>query len=241
MSTKTYYAIGDVHGMTGKLSALHAAVLEVHSADGGPAVLVHLGDYIDRGPDSRGVLELVRGLQAAPPEGLEVVALRGNHEQMMLDAYDQAHSGAERTWMENGGRETVASYALRTGGPSAPDWMHAVDVDHIHWIRGLPTLLHDEAQRLAFVHAGIDPVTFPRCDDTMRLWSRQAKFFETERWPGRPQLRGLLVVHGHTPTEDFRPYASDRRINIDTGAVYGGPLTALALTPGQPPRFISVR
>jgi serine/threonine protein phosphatase 1 len=118
------------------------------------------------------------------------------------------------------------------------DWRDSVDASHVHWMRALPTLLHDEPRRLVFVHAGIDPTTFPNCDAGVRLWTRSDKFFDPGRWPKRRELEGLLVVHGHTPTHDFAPHVNPRRINIDTGACFGGPLTCVVLAPGEAPRFL---
>jgi serine/threonine protein phosphatase 1 len=92
---------------------------------------------------------------------------------------------------------------------------------------------------LAFVHAGIDPAKYPHCPDQLRLWTRSQAFFDSRNWPARPELAGLLVVHGHTPTEDFAAEVQKQRINIDTGACFGGPLTSVVLAPQEAPRFLS--
>ncbi|MEZ5938799.1 MAG: hypothetical protein R3C52_11350, partial [Hyphomonadaceae bacterium] len=78
----------------------------------------------------------------------------------------------------------------------------------------------------------------PGCSEQVRLWTRSRKFFDSAAWPERPELDGLLVVHGHTPTSDFAPDIQARRINIDTGACFGGPLSAVMLKPGEDPSFI---
>ena len=70
------------------------------------------------------------------------------------------------------------------------------------------------------------------------MWTRSEKFFKSERWPDRAELKDIIVVHGHTPTRDFEPDQQRRRINVDTGACYGGPLTSVVLAPDQTPRFL---
>jgi serine/threonine protein phosphatase 1 len=104
-------------------------------------------------------------------------------------------------------------------------------------MRRLRSIYRDEARRLVFVHAGIDPATFPDCPDGVRLWTRSNNFFDRERWPGRSDLHDLLVIHGHTP-RSYEPEVFPHRINVDTGAVFGGPLTAVVLKDGEEPSFI---
>ncbi len=235
----TYYAIGDVHGMATKLATLHAMIRADHARRGGKAAVIHLGDYVDRGPDSRQVIELAMGFErdAEDAKNLTVFSLLGNHEQMLLDAFDDVNATAEQHWMMNGGADAVKSYVRASG---EPDWRRAIDAAHADWLRALPTMLVDETRKLVFVHAGIDPVTYPECKDEVRIWTRSPRFFEADRWPDRPELDGLRVVHGHTPTPDFAPYADGRRINVDTGAVYGGPLTCVVLEPKADARYLQV-
>lgn len=242
MSDTVYYAIGDVHGMAKSLVALYALIREDHRRRGGRATVIHLGDYVDRGPDSRQVIELAMGLEreAEGRKDFAVYSLRGNHEQMLLDAYDSAHGTAEQHWMMNGGADALKSYT-RAHGAVTGDWRPAIDQAHAEWMRALPTMLVDERRKLVFVHAGIDPATYPDCKDEIRIWTRSPKFFDPERWPDRPELEGLRVIHGHTPTADFTPHSDERRINVDTGAVYGGPLTCAVLAPGEEwPAYLQV-
>ena len=91
MAGLIYFAIGDVHGESRKLGELHAAILERIAFEGAPARIIHLGDYVDRGPDTKGVIERVMALEArfANDASISVKSLKGNHEQMMLDAYDR--------------------------------------------------------------------------------------------------------------------------------------------------------
>lgn len=229
------YAIGDIHGEAERLARLHEAIAAHHALFGGDALLVHVGDLVDRGPDSRSVVQRVMDIETAPPAGMRACCVLGNHEQMMLDAIAKPDRIEGPYWLEQGGGETLESYE-RVNGACDP-WRDAIDHEHIVWLARLPTMIRDATY--VFVHGGIDPARFPHCPDELRLWTRSNKFFDESRWPRRPELEGLLVVHGHTPTDDFRPDVNPRRINIDTGVAFGGPLTCVILTPGEAPRFLS--
>jgi serine/threonine protein phosphatase 1 len=210
------YAIGDVHGCADRLAELHARIAE--DAMARPArrvVLVHLGDYVDRGEDSAGVLE--RLLAPPPVPGAEVVNLLGNHEVMMLDACDpRSPPGALPFWLENGGAETLASY--RTGlGDSAP-W-EAIPREHLALLRNC--VLRWSAGDYLFVHAGIRPgVPLERQDPFDLIWIREPFLSFGGELP-------LVVVHGHSPSAT--PAVRQNRLGIDTGACFGGALTCLVL------------
>ncbi len=236
MTSPTYFAIGDIHGESRKLAELHAAILDRIAFDGGPARIVHLGDYVDRGPDSKGVIERVMALEArfADDPIVSVISLMGNHEQMILDAFDG--DGDVGSWWSQGGAEAADSYVGKSGEAGA-NWRDYIPPEHIGWLRGLGAIHHDAERKLAFVHAGIEPATFPDCPDTVRLWTRSHRFFEHANWPDRKELAGLLVVHGHTP-RSFQPESFPHRINVDTGACFGGPLTAVMLKEGAAPEFL---
>lgn len=234
MNDRLYYAIGDVHGEADKLAQLHDFIREDAARLGAAPFFVHLGDLIDRGPDSRAVIARIMAL--GPEEG---VCIKGNHEQLMLHAFSNRDSVGIYYWAENGGDQTIASYKRANG--DRDDWRDAIDRPHIGWLRALPAMWRDEARGLVFVHGGIDPKAFPNCAEEVRLWTRARAFFESEKWPQRPELENILVVHGHTPTHDFAPAVQRRRINVDTGACFGGPLTAVVLAPGEAPRFLYAR
>lgn len=235
MNDRIYYAIGDIHGEAERLALLHDFIFEDARRLGAPATIVHVGDLIDRGPDSHGVVARTMALEKSSAH--PVVTLMGNHEQMMLQAFDNEDPAyGLYSWAANGGEQTIASY-MRANGVTG-DWRDALDRDHLHWLRALPKIWTDEDRKIAFVHAGIDPKTFPECNEEVRLWTRSPKFFDTDQWPKRRELEGWQIVHGHTPTEDHEPYADPRRINVDTGVCWGGPLTCAILAPGEPPRFL---
>lgn len=237
MNDTVYYAIGDVHGEDDKLAKLHDFIREDAARLGVAPRFVHLGDLIDRGPESRAVVARVMKLHAQAPEC--AVTIKGNHEELMLHAYVKRESIGVYHWAENGGDETIASYKRANGDHD--DWRDAIDREHLDWMRTLPAIWRDEDRRIAFVHGGIDPKTFPECSDDIRMWTRSEKFFDPGRWPARPELEGLVVVHGHTPTRDFEPHVNPRRINVDTGACFGGPLTCVVLAPEEKPRFLFAR
>ena len=227
-----YYAIGDVHGEVDRLCALHDTILEHHELTQPDAkqVIVHLGDYVDRGPDSCGAVEAILELEACMDEDLQVVSLKGNHEQLMLEALADPEGATMRTWMRPGygGAETLQSYEERGAAGQA------LQEKHCQWFRELPAIWRPRGTPYVFVHAGVDPVLFPLEDEQVYIWTRSADFFDTDQWRSH-HLRGAIVVHGHTPTKGEPEISSDgKRINIDTGAVYGGSLTCAVLTPDEP-------
>lgn len=235
MADTVYYAIGDVHGELDKLDRLLGYIRDDAHSAGAAYKVVLLGDLIDRGPDSRSVMSRAMAAEAAG----EAIVLKGNHEALMLHAYDNRESIGIYHWAENGGDQTIAAYELANG--VGDDWRDAIDRDHIQYLRTLKVTHHDEARGLVFVHGGIDPAVFPLCSDELRMWTRSDKFYNHRRWPDRPELDGLMVIHGHTPTLDFLPEENPRRINVDTGACFGGPLTCAVLAPNEKPRFLIAR
>jgi len=197
------YAIGDIHGALHKLQRL-VARCEQH-AGGRARNYVFLGDYIDRGPDSAGVLRFLREMQTMRRDA---VLLMGNHEAMLLAVIDGAADPA--LWLGQGGAMTLRSY-----GVAQASELPRTDVD---WLRTLP-LLHDDGRRL-FVHAGVDPrLPLDAQDEYDLLWIREPFLFDERDY-------GRLIVHGHTPLATGVPDLRANRLNLDTGAVFGGPLTA---------------
>lgn len=207
------YAIGDIHGCLDKLKGLVARCLE--DATDGPAKFVFLGDAIDRGPDSQGVVAYLIDFQSRWPG--RTICLCGNHEDMALAAIDDP--GQIDQWVAyNGGDKALRSY-----GAASPSELPA---DHVAWLRALPTH-HDDGLRF-FVHAGIDPARpLDRQDRYDLLWMREPFLSDTRDY-------GRFIVHGHTPRRDGRPDLRANRVNIDTAAVLGGPLTAAVFDDERP-------
>jgi serine/threonine protein phosphatase 1 len=205
------YAIGDIHGCLDKLRGL-LVQCEEH-AEGRPATFVFVGDYIDRGPQSAAVIDCLIDLKSR--HGQRVVTLMGNHEAMALAAIDGA--GPVDLWLAQGGLATLESY-----GAAALDELPS---EHVAWLRALP-LSHDDGRRF-FVHAGVDPAApLDAQNEFDLLWIREP--FLSHRGD-----YGRLIVHGHTPLPDGLPDLRDNRLNLDTAAVFGGPLTAVVFDDGQ--------
>jgi serine/threonine protein phosphatase 1 len=218
------YAVGDIHGRADLLEALLAQI----AADAArhPAAakrLIYLGDYVDRGPASRAVID---GVMHDGPAGFEVVPLMGNHEEMMLRFLEDLAVG--RTWMMNGGDATLSSYGIDPPSMFAGTalFRHAqqqfaerLPAGHKSFLEGL-AVSHTEGDYL-FVHAGVRPgVALDKQRTEDLLWIRD-EFLESDRDFGK------VVVHGHSISLDpeFRP----NRIGIDTGAYRSGQLTCLVL------------
>lgn len=231
MNETVFCAIGDIHGELDRLISLHRQIerFAAETLPGRPIHIVHLGDLVDRGADSCGVIEYLMVHEGVA--GGRSITLRGNHEQMMLDALRSDTPALMRHWYSNGGEATIESYR-EAGFDGVPE-------AHLDWLAGLPSHFHDEATGLFFVHAGVDPHLFPDCSEETRLWTRQRTFFDPRYWTA-PELDGLRIIHGHTPTGDSLPEVTPcrRRINVDTGAVYGGRLTAVILIEGQEDVFL---
>ncbi|HYD99436.1 MAG TPA: metallophosphoesterase family protein [Alphaproteobacteria bacterium] len=224
------YAVGDIHGRADLLSLLLDRIAEDAAAAGArERVLVFVGDYVDRGPDSRGVVErLVRG--ALP--GFALHCLRGNHEQMMLDFLADAEAGL--LWLRNGGGATLASYGLFPPDEDAAGLMScraglaaALPISHRRFLQGLP--LSAAFGDYLFVHAGIRPGRRLADQDPFELmWIRQPFLSSAAE-------HGAVVVHGHTPCD--RPEDLPNRINVDTGAFLSDTLSCVVLE-GAERRFL---
>lgn len=220
------WAIGDIHGRLDLLRPLvEALIADIQRTPANRRVVIFLGDYIDRGPESRGVIEFLANL----PADLDVEwrFLKGNHEETMLDFLEDPTVGAK--WCEYGGDATLASYGLK-----APDlrhradgWAHlAADLSHKLTDRERAFLQNQELSVTIgdyfFAHAGArpgEPLDNQSAEDLM--WIRRS-FLDS------PVEFDHVVVHGHTPAAEV--HADRRRIGIDTRAYESGILTALRLS-----------
>ena len=210
------YAIGDIHGCAEQLATLHDLIArDLADRPVDTAVLVHIGDYVDRGPDTAGVI--ARLVAGSPIAGVETVNLLGNHENTMLEAL-AGERAAATDWLFAGGRPALESYGVDPNSPRET-WPAAVPADHVAFLRNLK-LIHREGG-YAFVHAGVRPgvpLDQQARDDMLRM--RQPFLYSETDF-------GAVVVHGHTPVK--HAVVRHNRIAIDTGAVFGGPLTCLVL------------
>src|SRR5579884_4278268 len=207
------YGIGDIHGQHQKLRRLLQRCQRDAAWRGAEKrVLVFLGDYVDRGPASRQVVELLINLQR--DNGPEVICLKGNHEQILVAAAKDALSKYNVTlneWLERGG----GAATLKSYGVAHPAELPA---DHLDWMESLP-LSHDDGQRF-FCHAGINPAL--GCEGS----GEDDLLLIREPFLSASQDFGRLIVHGHTPTPSRNPEVRRNRVNLDTAAGYGGPITA---------------
>jgi serine/threonine protein phosphatase 1 len=199
-------AIGDVHGCNRRLRKLLDRI-EIDHAD----TPVFVGDYLDRGPDVRGVIDTLLEIGEAFPK---TICLRGNHEEMFLEFYREGRG--EELFLYNSGMSTLDSYGITLAearrGQGFPE-------DHLRFLASLP--LSYETGDWFFVHAGVRPgIPFARQVPEDLLWIRH-EFIESDEDFGR------RVVFGHTPLSE--PLVERNKIGIDTGAVYGGRLTCIEL------------
>ncbi len=204
------FAIGDIHGCADELRQLINQLPRSSES-----TLVFLGDYIDRGPASRDVIETLLELG----QRHRVVPLMGNHEAMFLDFLRDPHSSGGASFIYNGGSATLASYA-KDGRFEIPD-------HHIAFLQKLAVMY--ETEHNVFVHAGLPQIPLLDIDPedelhrSTMMWIRGRFLKTTYDW-------GKVVVHGHTPVRRVTSWPN--RINIDTGCVMDGRLTAIAL-PGE--------
>jgi serine/threonine protein phosphatase 1 len=214
------YAVGDIHGCLDLLLDLLGRI-ETDAA-GRRYRLVFIGDYIDRGPDSAGVISTLRRLQDERPG--DVICLKGNHEDLFLRSF--ARPEVLRNWLYNGGDAMLESYGA--------DGLESVPEEVTAWVATCPVSFEDDLR--CFVHAGLRPGrSLAEQSDYDRIWIRDEFLIGDHDF-------GKYVVHGHTPRQDGLPELRRYRLNLDTAAVYGGRLTAARFDDRQAPpdAFIQV-
>jgi len=197
---KRLLAIGDSHGCFRQLYLLLTEVINLNRQD----EIVLLGDYIDRGDDSKAILDLIMDLIA---NGYNIIPLKGNHEDMMLKASESVLN--KHNWMLNGGEQTLTSFGVTS--------VSEIDSKYLDFISGLK--LYHQYDKYLFVHAGFnDDLENPFEDEYSMIWERRFDYRS-------PFLRDKIIVHGHRPQPlaDLRQQLKDapQVINIDTGCVYG--------------------
>ncbi len=205
---KRIFAIGDIHGCISNLMT----IMDMIDIDIQNDTLIFIGDYIDRGPDSRGVVDFVLELK----KNIEhVICLLGNHEQMFLDYINDGNVYKEM-FLINGGDYTVSSYGVvETADKSRVN----VPGSHMEFFTSL--LPHYETEDYIFVHAGLKPaIPLEKQDIKDLIWIRHEFINSSYDF-------GKTVVFGHTPLP--QPLIEPNKIGIDTGAVYGGKLTCVEL------------
>ncbi|PVM88355.1 serine/threonine protein phosphatase [Caulobacter endophyticus] len=232
------YAIGDVHGRADLLGSMVSAIWhDIDSHGIRKPVIVPLGDYIDRGPETRRVLQILLAIRDSGE--VEFRPLMGNHEQIMLGFLsDDPMVGAK--WVRFGGAETLRAYGVPPPSPSVQDpdiwrrtqaaFIKALPQRHLAFLEALE-ICHERGDYF-FAHAGVRPgVRLADQDETDLLWIR-APFLQEAK-----ELE-KIVVHGHTPEEI--PMFKDCRIGLDTGAYATGRLTAIRLE-GTTRRILQAR
>ena len=220
------YAIGDIHGHLNLLQDLHARIAVDQGSDVAP--IIHIGDLVDRGPDSKGVIEYLRaGINA----GKNWIVLKGNHDRMFagfladIKHHDEGlRADLSYLHYKIGGGATLASYGVKSAAdrrlkPVHAEAVAAVPKSHLDFLDGLPTsYLRGNAM---FVHAGVRAgVPLDQQTETDLLWIRGVFLEDRHDY-------GPLIVHGHTAIDKPRHYSN--RVNIDSGAAYGGPLSAVVI------------
>ncbi len=201
--TNKIFAIGDIHGCLWSLEKL----LNILPVNWGKDLVIFLGDYIDRGPDPRGVIEKILELKEFYKD--KIITLKGNHEWM----FERFLKGIDiDVFLYNGGGMTLKSYYNKEGYLEIPE-------EHLKFLRELK--LYYETEDYIFVHAGLRPgKELKEQSEEDLLWIRESFYLSEYKFP-------KIVVFGHTPFP--APLILEDRIGIDTGCVYGGALTAIEL------------
>ena len=222
----TVYAVGDIHGEITLLESLVEKIRGDVALPGtpGPKTLVFVGDFVDRGEDSRGALEFLANL--AIPD-CEVVLIRGNHEQQMLDFLKDPIG--QRRWLDWGGRETLASFGIRSAFPTADDDQYiGIASEFREALGGLlsmveqRTVLSQQIGNVILCHGGMDPdISITEQNPKYLMWGSES--FMTRGGPP-----GYWYVHGHIIHE--QPRIIGNRIAVDTGAYKTGILSVARIT-----------
>lgn len=237
---KRVYAIGDIHGFADELAVMHDLIAEDVAANPiDEAIIVYVGDYIDRGPDSKGVIDMVIERELVAPE-FQHVYLLGNHEDAMFHEFLKDPQGHRQDWLQWGGAEAAVSYGVeidhsKAYAPEAEriakELSDAMPESHKEFLNNLS--LYHVIDDYLFVHAGIRPGV------PLEKQSKQDLTFTREPFMSHEGHHPYRVVHGHTPPRDLKIDIRPNRINVDTGLYMGGPLTC-AVIEGSDIRVLQV-
>ena len=228
-----FYAIGDIHGRDDLLEKLYGQIEAFHKAnyEEREGLLIHLGDYIDRGPKSCQVVDrAMKGI-----EGFKSIYLMGNHEAMMLSVLDRADGMNLMNWIVNGGDITLQSFGVSwESGAGLGALRETIGEERMEWFEELE--LYYKTDKHLFVHAGIKPgVSIEEQEASDLLWIREPFLYDDTD-------HGLMVVHGHTISEE--PVIKSNRIGIDIGSFVYNRIAALVVdeeveAPGEPKFLIA--
>ncbi len=204
------FVVGDIHGCIDKIQRLLSKMPIRWDKD----MLVFLGDYVDRGPDPAGVVQLMIELKSEHPD--RVICLKGNHEVMFLDYLKEGP--LSKAFVNFGGISTLESYGI-SPKCETKERKHLVPFSHLQFIQSLP--ISFEISDFFLVHAGVKPgISLDNQKEEDMLWIRHEFIRSDYNW-------GKRIIFGHTPFDS--PFIMPNKIGIDTGAVYGGRLTCLIL------------
>ncbi|MDO9381584.1 MAG: metallophosphoesterase family protein [Hyphomicrobiaceae bacterium] len=221
-----YYAIGDIHGRADLLAEMHKLIADDLRAYAGESTLVYLGDYVDRGSNTNGVLDLLINSTI----GTSRVYLKGNHEEMCLEFL--AHPKRPQRWLSMGGVEAAQSYGVSGDDPRsiAKGLTVAMPPTHLEFLRTLQVSYSTD--RYFFCHAGVRPGTELAKQDSRDLMWIKSDFLNSD------EKFEKIVVHGHSPVDevDIRP----SRINVDTRAYATGRLSCVVLD-GETVRVLATK
>jgi len=224
------YAVGDIHGRLDLLDTIQEKIIRDSEGGSGDRIIVYLGDYIDRGADSKGVIER---LLAQPPKGFAARYLKGNHDQSLLDFLDDPSH--YRMWKDYGARETLLSYGVLPPrgendvvlAKARDDLASALPESHLEFVRALE--LSATIGDYFFVHAGVRPgLPLAKQSPQDLMWIREEFLTSSSDF-------GKVVVHGHSPSS--MPVKRPNRIGVDTGAYATGRLSCVVLE-GAECRFL---
>ena len=223
------FAIGDIHGCLNELTSLHKKILTHDKFDVKNDLIIYLGDYIDRGKNSKDVINQILKLKN---NKIKTVNLMGNHEEFMIDFLFNNKNNIEN-WLNFGLDQTLRSYGIEVVDFIKDGFeddiidqlrntlLSTMSKEHINFFKSLE--LSFSSENYLFVHAGIDPKKTLE-DQTKEdfLWSRSKSFFDKDFKAQK------IIVHGHTPEENI--INNPHRINIDTGCYFSGKLSSVCLS-----------